>query len=133
MLELTPEVLESRDFQRVNPDYVEGSPCLYVGETSHLPKCRASAHTHCKPGDWRGKEYTCYCEDGRARKTECTLGSRGSKTVDDFNTGRLPAKLFRGRNPQQNRTAGREAELQLALELREKGCGVWAGHHDKKS
>jgi hypothetical protein len=131
-LELTPDVMDVDRFREVNPDYIDGSPCFYVGRTSrHVPKCRASGHQYCKVGKWKGKKYLCYC-NGQGERIKCTRGSRASSKVDSYNTYYLRASLFKDRNPQADVDANVQAEKDLAIDLRSKGYGVWAGHLDSK-
>ncbi len=127
---LDVSIADQEWFKQVNPNYRPGAECFYVGRTErHLPKCRASAHQHCKPGSWKGKEYLCYCS-GEGEGISCGIGSRGSSKVDRFNTFLLRKKLFRKENPQEDRDSNKRAEQDLADNLRKQGFGVWAGHLD---
>ena len=131
-LSLNESIADQKWFKLVNPNYRVGSECFYVGRTErHLPKCRASAHQHCKSGSWDGKGYLCYCS-GEGKSISCTRGSRGSSKVDRFNTFLLRKKLFRKENPQEDRDSNKRAEQDLADNLRKQGFGVWAGHLDSK-
>ena len=130
---LDKSVAAEKWFRDVNPDYKEGNECLYVGRTEgHVPKCRASAHQYCKTGAWKGKKFMCYCS-GEGAWAACSLGSRGSSKVDKFNKYLLRKRLFRRVNPQDDRESNKKAEEDLALSLRKRGFGVWAGHLDSKS
>ncbi len=130
---LDQSIASQQWFIDVNPNYEEGKECLYVGRTEkHVPKCRASAHQYCKTGSWKGKKFFCYCT-GEGTRVACSLGSRGSSKVDKFNRYQLRKKLFRRVNPQEDTEANKKAEEDLALSLRKRGFGVWAGHLDAKS
>jgi hypothetical protein len=132
-LSLDVSIADQEWFKQVNPNYRPGSECFYVGRTErHLPKCRASAHQHCKVGKWNGKEYLCYCS-GKGERMSCGYGSRGSSKVDRFNKFLLRKKLFRLKNPQEDRDSNKRAEQDLADSLRKQGYGVWAGHLDSKA
>ena len=137
-LELSKEISKEKWFQDANPDYIKGMMCLYIGETSHLPKCRASAHMYCqrKNKTWRGKKYRCYC-GGEEDWSDCTKGSRGAKDlVARHNTFNLRPKFFKkikdksGKklgNPIQNQKNRKKREEDLALHLRSLGYGIWYG------
>ena len=137
-LELRKEILQKGWFTDANPDYVKGKMCLYVGETGHLPKCRASAHQFCKrkAKAWEGKKYRCYCDSEEGWKS-CTKFSRGAKDkVARHNKFTLRPKLFKRirdkdgnnlGNPIQDPGKRKEQEERLALHLRSLGYGVWYG------
>ena len=128
-MELRQEVLERGWFADANEGYKRGMPCLYIGRTKHLPKCRASQHEHCKTGGWKGKSYTCYCS-GSAEQNACKISNRGSSKVKEFNTYWLRGKIFRSHNPQHSNSQNIASEKKLAEDLRSKGYGIWAGHLD---
>lgn len=44
VIELDTEVLKFDEFIRANPQYKEGMPCLFVGETRHTPRKRFNYH-----------------------------------------------------------------------------------------
>ena len=44
VIELDKKVLEKKKFKDANPDYIEGSPCVYVGMTSKSPEERFKQH-----------------------------------------------------------------------------------------
>ena len=137
-LELDRSILRGGWFSEANPDYIEGRLCLYVGETGHLPKCRASAHQHCKKkgGAWEGKTYFCYC-GGMGRRIDCTKGSKGAKErVAKHNKFTLIPKLFKEiededgnklGNPIQKNEDRKKREESLAKHLKSLGYGVWYG------
>lgn len=128
-LELREEVLERTWFANANKGYKRGKPCLYIGRTKHLPKCRVSQHEHCKTGEWRGKRYMCYCS-GSAEQNPCKISNRGSSKVKEFNTYLLRGKIFRSYNPQYSNAQNIASEKKLAEDLRAEGYGIWAGHLD---
>ena len=44
VIELDREVLKYDEFTKANPQYKEGMPCLFVGETRHTPRKRFNYH-----------------------------------------------------------------------------------------
>ena len=133
-IELRKEILEKKWFRKRNEDYQEGMLCLYVGQTSHLAKCRASIHQHWVKGPWenrKGLTYHCYCE-GEMVKKAFTKKTGSSPKVHEFNTALLRGNLFRKFNPIQDGEDREDEEEKLALHLRQQGYAVWAGHHDGK-
>lgn len=62
--------------------------------------------------------------------SECKLSTRTSSKVGKYMTGFLLKSLYKKYNPQLDSQSNEEAEEILANELRDKGFGVWAGHHD---
>jgi len=44
VIELDKQVLQDPKFRAVNPDYVEGKPCAYVGMTGRSPEIRFEQH-----------------------------------------------------------------------------------------
>ena len=124
VLLLKDSITRCKWFVEANPDYIEGMDCLYVGMTGHLPKCRASQHQFCYSGRWKGKKYLCYC-DGDIESKACSLTTKGSPKVRNYNTYFLKGKLFKRYNPQINKQSSKEAEKSLAEDLRKKGYGVW--------
>ncbi len=44
VIELDKEVLKFDEFVKANPQYKEGMPCLFVGETRHTPHKRFNYH-----------------------------------------------------------------------------------------
>ncbi len=44
VIELDKEVLKYDEFIKANPQYKEGMPCLFVGETRHTPQKRFNYH-----------------------------------------------------------------------------------------
>ena len=131
VMELKLEVYEkSQKFKDANPNYKQGMPCVYVGKTSHHPRCRQSQHNNCKIGDWQGKKWTCYCGMKSETVSECKLSTRTSSKVGKFMTGFLLKSLYKKYNPQSDSQSNEEAEEKLANDLRSQGFGVWAGHLD---
>lgn len=96
VINLEKTVLKGRDFQRANPDYAPGMPCVYVGST---------------------------CRTAEERFEQHLAGIKSSKYVRKFGRSlRLsecrPALLTRGRAKQRERN--------LARTFREQGWGVWS-------
>ena len=135
-LELDSAILERKWFSRVNPNYVQGMMCLYVGQTGHLPKCRSSVHQNWVKGGWEQRKrlnltYLCYCS-GSMEKKKFTKKTGASPKVNPFNTFFLIGRLFKSFNPVQEGEDREEKEKEMAEKLRSRGYGVWAGHHDRR-
>ena len=96
VIELDKEVLEKKKFKKANPDYIEGSPCVYVGMTSKSPEERFKQHRE---------------------------GYRASKIVKQYGA-RLKPRQYVSHNP-MNRDEASEMEIEKARRLRKKGWGVW--------
>ncbi len=98
---LAPKVFKkSQKFREMNPDYVEGQPCVYVGMT--------------------GKKI-------RERFGEHLQGIRaGRRFVTKYGLGLMP-ELYKRFNPMTEPKA-RKREAELAGELRKLGYGVAGGH-----
>ena len=96
VIELRKEVLEKGAFRKKNPNYVDGQPCVYVGMTGHTPEARLEKHLS---------------------------GTSAGRFVADHGLELLP-RLYEDRNPLTYREAVIE-ERALALELRDRGFGVW--------
>ena len=96
VIELDKQVLEKRKFREANPDYVEDSPCVYVGMTSKTPEERFEQHKS---------------------------GYRSSRIVKQFGI-RLKPRQYQSLNP-MSRDEATEMEFEKARRLRKKGWGVW--------
>ena len=96
MIELDKQVLEKKKFREANPDYVENSPCVYVGMTSKTPEERFEQHKS---------------------------GYRSSRIVKQFGI-RLKPRQYQSLNP-MSRDEAAEMEFEKARRLRKKGWGVW--------
>ena len=96
VIELDKQVLEKRKFREANPDYVDDSPCVYVGMTSRTPEERFEQHKS---------------------------GYRSSRIVKQFGI-RLKPRQYQSLNP-MSRDEATEMELEKARRLRKKGWGVW--------
>lgn len=96
VVELATAVLLEARFVRCNPDYVPGSPCVYVGMTGLLPDERFDKHK---------------------------AGIRANRYVREYGLRLLPA-LYECYNPMPY-AAACEMEVELAIGLRERGFGVW--------
>jgi hypothetical protein len=96
VVELAPEVLKEARFRRRNPQYVKGSPCVYVGMTGLAVAARFRNHKR---------------------------GHKGNVFVLKHGTRLLP-ELFAHLNPMPYEAA-MTMERELAEELRQAGYGVW--------
>ena len=96
VIELDKEVLGKKKFKDANPDYIEGSPCVYVGMTSKSPEERFKRH----------KE-----------------GHKAARIVKQFGI-RLKPRQYQSLNP-MSRDEAAEMEFEKARRLRKKGWGVW--------
>ena len=123
VLQLEDVISDKKWFQKKNPDYKDGMDCLYVGKTTHHPRCRLSMHENCKPGEWEGKTYECVCWK-KKEVNYCTIRTRASAKVANYITGKMRPTLYKKWNPQRAKDAG-DAEKDLADDLRAQGYGVW--------
>ncbi len=141
VLRLKSSILEHKKWKNIDERYIEGKDCVYVGRSSHLPKCRASIHQNDVKGKERSKKsYICYC-GGSGKSTPFGKYTNGSKKIRPWNTFTFHPKLFREiqddagnylGNPLQEDEDYDEREDNLAEHLRDLGYAVWAGHHDSK-
>jgi hypothetical protein len=98
VVELSPEVLSRPRFRKANPRYVEGKPCVYVGMTGLDPDVRFDKHK---------------------------AGLQANRYVQQFGLRLLP-EIYDAYNPMRY-DAARDMEVELAIDLREGGYGVWQG------
>lgn len=96
MVELSPEVLRSPRFLRANPGYVAGKPCVYVGMTGLDPDLRFDKHK---------------------------AGIQANRYVAEYGLRLLP-ELYALYNPLTYDEA-RSLEVELGIDLRNGGYGVW--------
>jgi hypothetical protein len=96
VVELSNDVLFEGRFRRVNPGYVTGRPCVYVGMTGLDPDLRFDKHK---------------------------AGIQANRYVQQYGLRLLP-ELYEVYNPMPYDGA-REMEVELAIGLREAGYGVW--------
>ena len=96
VIELDKQVLEKKKFREANPDYVDDSPCVYVGMTSKTPEERFEQHKS---------------------------GYRSSRIVKQFGI-RLKPRQYQSLNS-MSRDEAAEMEFEKARRLRKKGWGVW--------
>jgi hypothetical protein len=96
VVELSRQVLDERRFRKANPQYVEGKPCVYVGMTGLDPDVRFDKHK---------------------------AGIQANRFVQQFGLRLLP-ELYEPYNPMTYDDA-RTMEVEVAIDLREGGYGVW--------
>lgn len=97
---LDKEVLQDQRFWERNKEtYVDGKPCVYVGQSWYTPEERFEKH-----------------------KT----GVKSSRIPRKFGLY-LQRKIYEKHNPLPTRTAAEEMEKELAETLVKKGYGVWWG------
>ncbi len=96
VIELSKDVLYEARFRKVNPGYVTGKPCIYVGMTGIDPDVRFDKHK---------------------------AGIQSNRFVKQFGLRLLPA-LYELYNPMSYDEA-RDLEVELAIDFREAGYGVW--------
>ena len=140
VLKLRSSIREHKDWKNVDERYIEGEDCLYVGMSSHLPKCRASIHQNDVKGEDRSDmSYICYCK-GIGKRKSFGKFTNGSKKVRRWNTFTFKPKLFKEiededgnylGNPIQEDEDPKDREGDLADHLRNLGYAVWAGEHYK--
>jgi hypothetical protein len=96
VVELSKEVLREGRFKKANPNYVAGKPCVYVGMRGLDPDLRFDKHK---------------------------AGIQANGYVQRFGL-RLRPDLYEIYNPMPYEAA-RDLEVELAIDLRESGFGVW--------
>ncbi len=96
VVELSKEVLHEGRFKKANPGHVAGKPCIYVGMTGLDPDVRFDKHK---------------------------AGIQSNRYVRQYGLRLLP-ELYELYNPLSYRQA-RELEVELAIDFREAGYGVW--------
>ena len=96
VIELSKDVLYEPRFMRSNPDYVVGKPCVYVGMTGLDPDLRFDKHK---------------------------AGIQSNRFARQYGLRLLP-QLYEVYNPMPYDGA-RDMEVELAIDLREEGYGVW--------
>ncbi len=96
VIELSQDVLYQSRFRKANPAYVTGKPCVYVGMTGQDPDVRFDKHK---------------------------AGIQSNRFVKAFGLRLLP-ELYELYNPMSYDQA-RELEVELAIDFREAGYGVW--------
>ena len=96
VVELSIDVLLNARFMRSNPDYQPGKPCVYVGMTGLDPDVRFDKHK---------------------------AGIQANRYVQKFGQRLLP-ELYDLYNPLTYDEA-RGLEVELGIDLRESGFGVW--------
>ncbi|MDO9387420.1 MAG: hypothetical protein Q7T65_12040 [Thiobacillus sp.] len=96
VIELSKDVLDEGRFRKSNPGYVAGKPCVYVGMTGLDPDVRFDKHK---------------------------AGIQSNRFVKQFGLRLLP-DLYELYNPLPY-DAARSLEVELAIDFREAGYGVW--------
>lgn len=96
VIELSKDVLDEGRFRKANPGYVTGKPCVYVGMTGLDPDVRFDKHK---------------------------AGIQSNRFVKEFGLRLLP-ELYELYNPLSYAHA-RDLEVELAIDFREAGYGVW--------
>jgi len=96
VIELSSDVLYEGRFKKANPGYVMGKPCLYVGMTGLDPDVRFDKHK---------------------------AGIQSNRFVKEYGLRLLP-ELYELYGPLSYEYA-RTLEVELAIDFREAGYGVW--------
>ncbi len=96
VIELSKDVLHEGRFKRCNPDYIPGKPCVYVGMTGLDPDVRFDKHK---------------------------AGLQSNRYVKEYGLRLLP-DLYEAFNPMSYDEA-RDREVEVGIDLREAGFGVW--------
>jgi hypothetical protein len=96
VIELSKDVLQEGRFMKCNPAYVEGKPCIYVGMTGLDPDVRFDKHK---------------------------AGIQSNRYVLKYGLRLLPElyELYGA----LSYDAARDLEVELAIDFREAGYGVW--------
>ena len=96
VVELSTDALYESRFRRANPGYVSGKPCIYVGMTGLDPDLRFDKHK---------------------------AGIQANRYVQRYGL-RLRPDLYDVYEP-MSYDAARDLEVELAIDFRESGYGVW--------
>jgi hypothetical protein len=96
VIELSKDVLFEGRFKKCNPCYVPGKPCVYVGMTGLDPDVRFDKHK---------------------------AGIQSNRYAQQYGLRLLP-EIYEAYNP-MSYDAARDMEVELAIDLREGGYGVW--------
>ena len=96
MIELSKDVLYEARFKKCNPEYVTGKPCVYVGMTGLDPDARFDKHK---------------------------AGIQSNRYVQKYGLRLLP-EIYEAYNPMTYNEAC-DMEVEVAIDLREGGYGVW--------
>ena len=96
VVELDDRVWNLAGFRKANPGHVLGKPCVYVGMTGIDPDVRFDKHK---------------------------AGIQANRYVQRFGMRLLP-EIYEAYNPMAY-DAARDMEVELAIDLREGGYGVW--------
>jgi len=96
VVELSTDILYEARFRRANPGYVAGQPCIYVGMTGLDPDVRFDKHK---------------------------AGIQANRYVQRYGL-RLRPDLYEVYDP-MSYDAARDLEVELAIDFRESGYGVW--------
>ena len=96
VVELSKSVLDEPRFRKSNPGYVDGKPCVYVGMTGLSPDVRFDKHK---------------------------AGLQANRFVFNYGLHLLP-HLYEPYNPMTYDEAC-AMEVEIAIDLREGGYGVW--------
>lgn len=96
VIELSKDVLFEAKFKKSNPGYITGKPCVYVGMTGLNPDTRFDKHM---------------------------AGIQANKYVQRYGLRLLP-ELYEALNPMSYELA-RSLEVEVGIDLREAGYGVW--------
>ena len=96
VIELSKAVLDEPGFRKANRGYIAGKPCVYVGMTGLSPDVRFDKHK---------------------------AGLQSNRYVREYGLHLLP-HLYEPYNPMTYDEA-RTMEVEVAIDLREGGYGVW--------
>jgi hypothetical protein len=96
VVEFSKDVLQESRFRKCNPGYVEGKPCIYVGMTGLDPDVRFDKHK---------------------------AGIQSNRYVLKYGLRLLPelTEVYGA----LSYDAARDLEVELAIDFRESGYGVW--------
>ena len=98
VIELDKEVIQSKRFQKCNPNLNSRKPCFYVGQT---------------------------CRDPDTRFTQHKNGYKSNIFVQKYGLW-LKRNIYENLNPIDTRQEAEKIEKELAEVLRRKGHGVWS-------
>ncbi len=97
IIELDKKVAKSKKFRKLNPQYILGNRCFYVGQSARAPILRFKQHKEGYKSNSFAKKY-------------------GLRLVPEF---------YEKYNPIPSRKDAEELEKYISIKLRKQGHGAW--------
>ena len=127
VMKLDHKIYEGKKkFRLFNPDCDRNKDFYYIGMTKHHPRCRQSQHQSYNPNN-PNNTWICYCNESPG-KNSYGFTNKPSKFIQGYTDGHLLREQL---DPFDDKLSAEKGERLLGLKYREKGFGVWRGHHEK--